>query len=200
MTSGLPERSESDSRLRPLMAEVAQAFHTHDVPYMVIGGQAVLLHGQVRMTKDIDFTTGISPVDYGRVVSALKAAGIEPMVDDVEEFVLRTHVLPSQTRRTKLRIDVSMTDSLYELQAMERADQVEIEGVSVRFATAEDLLIHKIIAWRGVDQQDVRGVLLKNPGVDLAYTRHWLSLFAEALEQPLLERLEQGIRDAGMVT
>lgn len=29
------------------------------VPYMVIGGQAVLIYGEPRLTKDIDITLGV---------------------------------------------------------------------------------------------------------------------------------------------
>jgi hypothetical protein len=119
-------------------------------------------------------------------------------VDDPQAFVDRTHVLPLMSKDQKLRLDVSFTDSPYELQAIARGVDVLVNRVAVRFASAEDLLIHKIIAWRGVDQKDVRGILLRNPDVDLAYIRHWLGLFSEALEQPLLERLEQGMRDAAM--
>jgi hypothetical protein len=39
-----------------LLEKVALALDEAAVPDMVIGGQAVLLHGEPRLTKDIDIT------------------------------------------------------------------------------------------------------------------------------------------------
>jgi hypothetical protein len=39
-----------------LIARVASVFETACIPYMIIGGQAVLLNGTPRMTRDIDIT------------------------------------------------------------------------------------------------------------------------------------------------
>ena len=39
-----------------LLEKVALALAGEGLPYMVIGGQAVLLHGEPRLTKDVDIT------------------------------------------------------------------------------------------------------------------------------------------------
>ena len=43
-----------------LLKKIAIALDQKGIPYMVIGGQAVLLHGEPRMTRDIDITVGIT--------------------------------------------------------------------------------------------------------------------------------------------
>ena len=55
-----------------LIARIAKELKNADLAYMIIGGQAVLLHGMPRMTKDIDITLG---VDVGHLESALPAFG-----------------------------------------------------------------------------------------------------------------------------
>lgn len=177
---------------------MARRLNSAELPYMVIGGQAVIHHGQVRLTKDIDLTMAIAPWSYERVLQALTEVGLEPMNDDPRAWVMKTHVLPLHTKNQRLRVDISFTDSPYETQAIARGEDVMIDNVPVRFCCVEDLLIHKIIAWRGVDQQDCRSVLLKNPDADLDDVRAWLSRFEEVLEIPLLDRLAQALRDAGM--
>ena len=37
-----------------LIARIAAALGKARIPYMVIGGQAVLLHGEPRLTRDLD--------------------------------------------------------------------------------------------------------------------------------------------------
>jgi len=39
-----------------LLEKIALGLEGRSIPYMVIGGQAVLLHGEPRLTKDIDLT------------------------------------------------------------------------------------------------------------------------------------------------
>ncbi len=39
-----------------LLAKIATALNKAEIPYMVIGGQAVLLYGEPRLTKGIDIT------------------------------------------------------------------------------------------------------------------------------------------------
>lgn len=173
-----------------LLAELARILRRGRKPYMVIGGQAVLVHGEPRLTRDIDLTLAVSPLDVQQVIDLLRPRGIVPAVDEPVEFVRKTHVLPSCSERTRLRVDMSFTDSPYELQAIARGVDVVLDGVSVRFASAEDLVIHKIIAGRPVDHQDVEGILLKNPQIDAADIRAWLARFAEALEQPLVEAFD----------
>jgi Nucleotidyl transferase AbiEii toxin, Type IV TA system len=165
---------------------------------MVIGGQAVIEHGEPRFTADVDLTLCLPPYELRRLLPVLSRLGLRPKPPDPQDHVDRTHVLPSFSPDSRLRVDMSFTDSEYETQAIQHGVDIEIEGVPVRFTSAEDLVIHKLIAWRGVDQQDVRGVLLKNPDIDADYILHWARLFEEVLDLPIVERFEGAWREAGL--
>jgi hypothetical protein len=43
-----------------LLERLAQSLDRRSVPYMIIGGQAVLLYAEPRLTRDIDVTLGLS--------------------------------------------------------------------------------------------------------------------------------------------
>jgi len=61
-----------------LLARIASALSRGNLPYMVIGGQAVLLYGEPRLTKDIDITLGI-PIDRLDARSVVVVVGSDPM-------------------------------------------------------------------------------------------------------------------------
>jgi predicted nucleotidyltransferase len=64
---------------------------------------------------------------------------------------------------------------------------MDILGIRTRVCTAEDLIIHKAISERSKDWGDIEGILMRQRGkLDVKYIRHWLSQFAEALENPEL--------------
>lgn len=81
-----------------LLERVATALDAAGIPYMVVGGQAVLLHGEARLTKDVDVTLAAGVERLGDVLALAKAAGLGPLVDP-ETFTRRTLVLPCQERK-----------------------------------------------------------------------------------------------------
>lgn len=165
-----------------LIARLAASLKVRKIPYMIIGGQAVLLYGEPRLTRDIDVTIG---ADVSRLPDVLRSADdieVTPLPDNVEEFVSRTMVLPTQHAETGIRVDFIFSFTPYEIEAIARAHNVTMAGQEVAFARVEDLVIHKIFAGRPRDLEDVRSVLLRNPDVDKAYIRQWLKQFDESVE------------------
>ena len=68
---------------------------------------------------------------------------------------------------------------------------MKIDDVVVHFASPEDLIIHKIIAGRPRDLEDIRNILVKNPGIDRDYILYWLNEFELSLNQPFKQRFEK---------
>ncbi len=172
-----------------LLARIARALDDARIDYMVIGGQAVLIHGEPRLTRDIDVTLGASLDRLDEVVQVVRRIGLEPLVDP-KTFAPDTMVVPCSDPRTEIRVDVVLADSPYEIEAMQRTVSVEMAGHPVRFASPEDLVIHKVIAGRARDLDDARSVVLRHPALDRELVRRWLADYGELLDEPLLERFE----------
>jgi hypothetical protein len=62
------------------LVEEGRALDASGLPYMVIGGQAVLLHGEPRLTRDVDITLGAGLERIGDVVALLGVAGLRALV------------------------------------------------------------------------------------------------------------------------
>jgi hypothetical protein len=173
-----------------LLAKIASALDRTSIPYMVIGGQAVLLHGEPRLTRDIDITLGVDNSALNTLLELVRAAGLQVAVEDVKGFVHRTNVLPTSDQVTGFRIDFIFSATEYGRQAMGRAVAVEMEDASVRFAAVEDLVIHKLIAGRPRDSEDIRGILIRKPAMDREYLALWLRPLSETLGRDLQKEFE----------
>lgn len=171
--------SPREPEFGPLLARLAQALRAHDVPFMLIGGQAVLLHGEPRLTLDVDVTLGVSPEALGTVLAACEAMGVDPLPETVEDFVRETFVLPVSDPATNIRIDLIFSTTPFEAAAIDRAIEVEVAGGRVPFATAEDLIIHKLFAGRPRDLEDIEGIVRrKGSNLDWDYLATWAEEFA----------------------
>lgn len=163
-----------------LLARLATALDAAGISYMVIGGQAVLLHGEPRLTRDIDVTLGADPSQLDALLGVAAAVGLTPLVDPAS-FVAETFVLPCEDAESGIRVDMVFSNAGYEREAIARAVTAAVGGADVRFASVEDLVILKLIAARPRDIEDARGVLDRHPDADLALVRRWLRVFDETL-------------------
>jgi predicted nucleotidyltransferase len=161
-----------------LLARLTRALARGDLQFVVVGGQAVLLHGEPRLTQDIDITMAASPERLDDVLAVCDALGLVPLPEDVREFVSETFVLPAADPATGVRVDMIFSNTDYEQSAVSRAQLVEIEGVQVPFATAEDLLLLKLFAGRPRDIEDADGIVRrKGRSLNWPYIRHWAAEF-----------------------
>jgi hypothetical protein len=104
---------------RRILQKIARVLTRGDIPYMVIGGQAVLLYGEPRLTKDIDITLGIGVDGLPRVLAVVAGTGWNVLVEDPEDFVGRTMVLPVADPGSGIRIDFIFSHLEYERQAIQ---------------------------------------------------------------------------------
>ena len=179
-----------------LLSRIGSSLDDHSLPYMIIGGQAVLLYGEPRLTRDIDITLGITIDDLDIVLSVIRELSLKPLPQDIETFVSETMVLPTLEASTGIRVDFIFSYTAYETLAIQRAKIVPILNQDVSFATPEDLIIHKIFAGRPRDFEDVKTILVKNPGIDRRYVRKWLREFDEAsTREEFLEHFEAILKD-----
>lgn len=180
-----------------LLVRISQELERRGLAYMVIGGQAVLIHGEPRLTRDIDITLGGGPEQVGEILDIVGAWGWRVLVDNPADFVRKTMVLPCLEPESGFRVEFIFSFTPYEREALERAVRVNLNGTDVRFASVEDLIIHKVFAGRPRDLEDVRGILLKNRDLNLTYLRHWLREFDRSLGEVFSDRFEDLYKGIG---
>ncbi|MBM4350899.1 MAG: nucleotidyl transferase AbiEii/AbiGii toxin family protein [Deltaproteobacteria bacterium] len=170
-----------------LLQKIALQLKKASIPYMVIGGQAVLLYGEPRLTRDIDITLGVGVEGLAKVKKVISTIGLKSLIEKEKEFVERNMVLPTLDKKSGIRVDFIFSFSPYERQAIERAKDIRLGRSLVKFASLEDVVIHKVIAGRARDLEDVKSVLLKNPKYDSVYIESWLKQFDKSLGEGFLK-------------
>ena len=161
---------------------VVDFLNEHNIPYMLIGGLAVSIWGEPRVTLDADFKVSIDMplADFRKLV--------------LEHFPERPMNIPAHRKSPyivhiwaapEVAVDLLVSIFDYEKEAIKRAVEIEVLGVPVRVCTAEDFIIHKVTAGRVKDWIDLENIILRQRGkLDIKYIRKWLAQFAEALENP----------------
>ena len=174
-----------------LLKQLAVALDNAALPYMVFGGQAVLLYGEPRLTRDIDITLGVDTSQAAALLRMIENLQWRILVDDVDEFLRQTFVLPVLDPKSNIRIDFVFSQTGYERQAIERGKTVRLGAANVRFVSLEDLIVMKVIAGRPRDLEDVASVIRKNHRFDRVYVEQWLKEFDSELDAQFIPAYEQ---------
>ena len=182
-----------------LLAGLTRELRRRDIPFMHIGGQAVLLHGAPRLTQDVDITLALGPDEVATIVAVGDALALEPLVEDMASFARETFVCPLRDRASGIRVDLIFSNTPYEHTAIARAVEVDIGGESVPFASAEDLILLKLFAGRARDLEDARSVVDRQGArLDWPYLQHWATAFAAIPGREDLPLRLSALRDAGL--
>jgi hypothetical protein len=179
------------SPLAEALSALARALAKLRAPWYLFGAQAALLYGAARLTADADVTVLLRDRPASDLVTVMEAAGFRLRVKDVDGFVARTRVLPFVHERTALPVDVVLAGPGLEEQFMRRRRRRVLDGVSIFVASPEDVVVMKVLAGRGKDEDDVAAILDAQRRLDLARIRATLRILERAIDRrDLLSRLE----------
>ena len=185
------------SRFKTSLPAVAQLIQALDGRGMIIGGVAVGLLSNPRATADIDALVLAPGDDPEEILSIAARFQIQPRIQDVIEFARTRRVLVLEHTPSGVPIDFSLGLLPYEEAAIGRALEMRFEGVTLRIATPEDMVVMKAIAGRLRDIGDINLLAQMYPQLDMEYIRANLAPFAELLEDDeLISRMEKAVQDA----
>jgi hypothetical protein len=153
---------------------------------MVIGGLAVSVWGEPRVTRDVDLKVLIQREDAQLLVDVL-LPDYSPLHPDPLGALRRQAVLFVKDH-AGTRLDLLLAETAFDAKAMDRACLVAMPGGrSVRVCSPEDLLVYKLISTRARDHEDARGIVRRQGDkLDDRYVIGWLKLFEKALDDSTL--------------
>jgi len=193
-----------------VVARLARAFDDLSIRYVVGGSLASSLHGVPRATQDVD------------IVAEIGLPHVEPFTNSLAgEFYVDANMIRDAIRRcasfnvvhlaTMFKADVFVCRAdAWSCEEMSRATTEAFDTpdgtVTIRFASAEDTLLHKLVWYRLGNQVsdrqwgDVVGVLkVQGAALDREYLEHWARLLDVSDLLTRAWQQDQGTDDGGGV-
>lgn len=159
-------------------------FEALGVRWYLFGAQAAILHGVARLTADVDVTVRLGPRSTSELVAALTRAGFALRVSDIDGFVESTSVLPLVHTPSRIPVDIVLAGPGLEELFFSRIEERCIGDVRVPVASAEDIVIMKVLAGRLKDLEDVAAIAgARGAGLDIDRIRTTLRLIEAALDR-----------------
>jgi hypothetical protein len=149
--------------LRALLATFAE----HRVDYVVIGGIALVLHGGLRTTEDLDVVPNPDPANLDRLCKVLQTMDAMLLLNPARRFGTREAELLKQGRNVSLTTrygDIDVVRTLtgvpgYAALASD-AERYEIDGVALLAASPQRLITMKQARGSAQDQADIETLRL----------------------------------------
>jgi hypothetical protein len=161
------------------------------IPHAVIGGVAVSLVAEPRITKDIDVLVWLDNEDWPEFLASGASFGFIPRISDAMDFAQLRRVLLLQHKPSGVEVDISFGAVPFETEVLDTAIERDVVNFRVLVSMPADLVIMKAIAMRPKDTLDIVRILDLHRNLDLDRIRHWVGEFAAVLEMPeILDNLE----------
>lgn len=160
--------------------------HARGILSAVIGGIAVAVWGEPRVTRDVDIKVLLGRDAAPRLLEAI-GHDYTPLQADPLAALARSGVLFVQDAHGT-RLDLLLSDVSFDAEAIQRARKVTLQpGLVASVCSPEDLIIYKLISTRQRDQDDVEGIVRRQgDALDDQYILTWLGRFEQALDDSTL--------------
>lgn len=163
--------------LKPL-EDLIRLFDDLNIPYAIMGGMAVSVHGIPRPTHDLDFTISVDRKRLNALYSAAVNLGYTTPEAYQSGWVDQVSDLPLVRMRQwidgkTVDIDLFLVESEFQESVLTRRMECLVEGRPAWVVSPEDLILLKLIAGRPRDLGDIQDILMVQGQLDSNYLDMW---------------------------
>ena len=183
----------SDATFAELFRTFYGLLESREVEYFAYGGVVVAVWGSPRETVDVDAVACVADDDIGDLLRALTAAGFTYPDEGRDTFPIDGWLRATLRGRHAV---ITLGRTPFDESALTRRRRVKLFGTEVWVASAEDLILYKLVAHRFKDLGDAETVLVRQRGkLDLPYLHKWAEEIARGTERfEVPGKLEELIR------
>jgi hypothetical protein len=140
---------------------LADTFAARSIRYAIVGGLATLMRGRPRFTQDVDVLIDVPQLALPGLLDELARVGFTFDVPTVIREYVREHI--TVLRFGEIRVDwLKPVLPLYVTAITDASLLKWTDGHPIRVATAEGLIVTKMVAFRPQDQADIETLLVAN--------------------------------------
>jgi hypothetical protein len=183
------EQAISEQDLIDALANSAAVFSERQVRYAIIGGMATGFRSQPRFTKDVDILLQVAQIALPALLADLGRRGFD--FDELAVIREWTQHHMATISYHGIRVDLLKPVLPAYLHILDRATTETWLDHPIRVASAEGLILLKLLAFRTQDVLDIENlVAVTGKSLDLDWIRgEWQTI--EPLDDPRMKRLEE---------
>lgn len=136
--------------------KIIESLNRNEVQYVIIGGYAVILHGYLRATEDLDLVLLMTEENINKFQKALKEMYDDKDIDEINYNELSEYSVIRYGTPDNFYIDIiSRIGERFDYNNISIKEQV-IDDITFKLATAESLYEMKKNTFREKDKIDIR--------------------------------------------
>ncbi|MBF0104783.1 MAG: hypothetical protein HQM16_05600 [Deltaproteobacteria bacterium] len=161
-----------------VLKTVSQKLNNANIPYMVSGSVAMNFHAQPRMTRDIDIVINLSQTNIQNFIDIFKE-DFYLDEDTIKKEVSASGMFNLIHNKYIIKVDfIIHKNDEFSLTAFERRLNVDVDGVIISIATAEDLILVKLDwAKESISEmqlKDVSNIKKMAEHINYTYLNNWI--------------------------
>ena len=141
-------------RLEEEFKELLKSLNRNAIRYLMIEGYAVVLHGYVRNTTDLDLAVAPDADNAERLVKALKDFGFDVPNLDTDLFTKPNSLIRMGFEPLKVEI-LNYLRGVDVEDAFRNRKEINVDGVDINLISITDLIANKRAVGRHIDLADV---------------------------------------------
>ena len=136
-------------------------FEEHNIPYVVVGGIAVLIYGRSRFTNDIDIIIDHNRLDRKDFINYLTEKNFDVRLEDLEGLNLKEHcsIFFSEYQ---FRVDLKGKYSEKEEYTLKTAIITRFNDIELKVASPISTIVYKLVFGSEQDYEDALAVYVRN--------------------------------------
>jgi predicted nucleotidyltransferase len=157
--------------MRSDIEAILKALNDENVRYLVVGGLAVVLHGHLRTTMDLDLVIHLEPENLRNALGALERLGYHPVAPvpilDFADPAKRERWIREKNMlvfslwapdRPLLKIDIFISEPFDFEETYRRAISLDLSHTQATVVALDDLIKLKSVAGRPQDLADIQAL------------------------------------------
>ena len=170
-----------------------------NIPYVVVGGIAVLFYGNPRTTMDIDMLIQLNENDIRNLIRFLERKDFFASENDLKNALKEKSHCTIADKLSMIRLDIKGIYTKSDELTLERRKAIEWRGVTLYMASPEDIITNKLSFGSEQDIRDAESVYVRQKGkLDMKYLEEKcksLNVYDEFVE--MKERVERYLKEIG---